>query len=76
MAAIIMLIIPDIPFKGSSSVATFNPKQSIMIGANTTSIVLSVDPNSTIAAIKPDLEVTIVANILAIISKTKNASIT
>lgn len=74
--AIIMLTMPDTPFNGRSSVAIFNPKQSIMIGAKTTNIVLSVDPNKTIARTKPNLDVTKVANILANRSMIKNAIIT
>lgn len=72
----IMLRMPDTPFNGKSSVETFNPKQSIIIGAKTTSMVLSVDPNNIIARTKPDLDVTIVANILAIRSMNKNDMIT
>lgn len=74
--AMITLKMPEIPFNGNNSVAIFKPKQSIIMGANTTSMVLSVDPNKIIARTKPDFDVTIVANILAIRSMTKNDMMT
>lgn len=61
----ITLNIPERPLNGSNQEPTFSPKQSINMGANKISIVLSVDPNAMLLIMKPTLDRLRVAYILA-----------
>ena len=60
-----MLNIPEIPLKGSSSVATLSPKVLIKMGAKRTSIVLSVPPMKIMLNMKLSLDLERQAKILA-----------